>query len=92
MKKSILAAGLAFAAMAMSFAEGWDVNGYFRTGVEGNFDAKDAETKVFKDGQYYGNGKSRARLNVDYTEEDYGFRFRYQCDGFGVEMIINRKS
>ena len=85
MKKSILAAGLAFAAMAMSFAEGWDVNGYFRTGVEGNFDAKDAETKVFKDGQYYGNGKSRARLNVDYTEEDYGFRFRYQCDGFGVE-------
>lgn len=85
MKKSILAAGLAFAAMAMSFAEGWDVNGYFRTGVEGNFDAKDAETKVYKDGQYYGNGKSRARLNVDYTEEDYGFRFRYQCDGFGVE-------
>ena len=22
---------------------------------------------------------------MDYTEEDYGFRFRYQCDGFGVE-------
>ncbi len=85
MKKSILVAGLAFAAMAMSFAEGWDVNGYFRTGVEGNFDAKDTETKVYKDGQYYGNGKSRARLNVDYTEEAYGFKFRYQCDGFGVE-------
>ena len=56
MKKIILAA-VACAAMGFAFAEGsaWDVNGYFRSGIEGNLDAKDFETKVYKDGQYYGN-------------------------------------
>lgn len=88
MKKIIMVA-LASVAMGFAFAEGevgsaWDVNGYFRTGVEGNLDAKDAETKVYKDGQYYGNGKSRARLNINFTQEEYGFKFRYQCDGFGL--------
>lgn len=85
MKKIILAA-LACVAMGFAFAEGsaWDVNGYFRSGIEGNLDAKDFETKVYKDGQYYGNGKSRARLNINFTQEEYGFKFRYQCDGFGL--------
>ena len=95
MKKIILAA-VACAAMGFAFAEegsAWDVNGYFRTGVEGNLDAKDAETKVYKDGQYYGNGKSRARLNINFTQEEYGFKFRYQCDGFGLNSAdtVNTK-
>lgn len=82
--KKIIFAAVAFAAAGFSFAQGWDVNGYFRSGLEGNFDAKDAETKVYKDGQYYGNGKSRARLNVNFIQDDYEFKFRYQCDGFGL--------
>ena len=94
MKKIILAA-VACAAMGFAFAEGsaWDVNGYFRSGVEGNLDAKDFETKVYKDGQYYGNGKSRARLNINFTQEEYGFKFRYQCDGFGLNSAdtVNTK-
>lgn len=94
MKKIILAA-VACAAMGFAFAEGsaWDVNGYFRSGIEGNLDAKDFETKVYKDGQYYGNGKSRARLNINFTQEEYGFKFRYQCDGFGLNSAdtVNTK-
>ena len=94
MKKIILAA-VACAAMGFAFAEGsaWDVNGYFRSGIEENLDAKDFETKVYKDGQYYGNGKSRARLNINFTQEEYGFKFRYQCDGFGLNSAdtVNTK-
>ena len=83
MKKTLLAA-VAFALAGFAFAEGWDVNGYFRSGIEGNFDAKDVETKSYKDGQYYGNGRSRARINVNFDQENYGFKFRFQCDGFGL--------
>lgn len=82
--KKILFAVVAFAVAGFAFAEGWDINGYFRSGIEGNFDAKDVETKGYKDGQYYGNGRSRARINVNFDQENYGFKFRYQCDGFGL--------
>lgn len=86
MKKIITLAAAAVVA-GFAFAEGWSVGGYFRSGAEANTDAKDFETKTFKDGcpyGIYGNMNSRVRLNVNYTQEDYGFKFRYQCTGFGV--------
>ncbi|MDO4506759.1 MAG: hypothetical protein Q4B64_07400 [Spirochaetales bacterium] len=86
MKKIILAA-VACVAMGFAFAEGsaWDVNGYFRSGIEGNTEGKNVKTKTFKDGKYYGNGTSRARLNINFTQEEYGFKFRYQNEKFGWE-------
>lgn len=89
--KKIIVAAVMMAAMGFAFAEGWDVNGYFRSGIEGNFDAKDAETKVYKDGKYYGNGKSRVRLNINFDQDFYGFKFRYQCDGFGFTKSQAKK-
>ncbi len=84
MKKITFMAILAIAAASFGFADdGWSVHGLIRTGFEGNFDAKDAETRVYKDGKYYGNAKSRLRLNVGYDQSTCGFRMRFQCDGFG---------
>ncbi|MBS7240916.1 MAG: hypothetical protein KIG77_00875 [Treponema sp.] len=93
MKKIILAA-VACAAMGFAFAEGsaWDVNGYFRSGIEGNTEGKNVKTRTFKDGKYYGNGTSRARLNINFTQEEYGFKFRYQNDKFGLEKNSEEKN
>lgn len=85
MKKIIIAAAVALTALTASFAEGWTLKGYARAGAEGNFDAKDLETSLYKDGKYYGNGKSRVQMNMDYNQQYYGFNFRYQVDGFGFQ-------
>ena len=90
MKKILTLAVMAAAGFA--FAEGWDVNGYIRSGIEANTDAKDFETKEYKDGKWYGNGKSRLRLNLNYTQEQYGFKFRYECNKFGINDADSKDS
>lgn len=92
MKKIIAAALFGFAALTSVFAEGWSVHGYFRTGLEGNFDAKDVETEKWKDGKYYGNGRSRFRLNVGFDKDVFGFKMRYNCDGFSHKDFTNTAS
>lgn len=90
MKKILTLAVMAAAGFA--FAEGWDVNGYIRSGIEANTDAKDFETKEYKDGKWYGNGKSRLRLNLNYSQEEYGFKFRYECNKFGINDADSKDS
>lgn len=97
--KKILTAGLVLAtAFFGAFADdGIKFGGYIRTGIEGNFDSETVDTIYYNDGKYYGQGKSRLRLNLDFDKGPYGATFRYQADQFGIttagtEAVVFLKS
>ena len=67
-------------AVSAASAEGFSVAGDIRSGIELGFgdDAKVVSTSDYHDGNYYGNGNTRLRLNFKYENGDAGAVFRYE--------------
>lgn len=67
-------------AVSAASAEGFYVAGDIRSGIEFGFgdDAKVVSTSDYHDGNYYGNGNTRLRLNFKYENGDAGAVFRYE--------------